>query len=255
MLLAINTSTSWASLALVDGATVRAVRSWAVGQQHSVQIFGAIDVLLDAAGTTRDTITAIGVATGPGSFNGLRVAVTVAKTLAFVWGVPVVGVTSLAALAQAYALQDGSEAAEKSVLAVLEAGRDELYVGWYNLKNDVLVMQQEGDIAIASLRADDAAWDVLSGRSVVITGELTEPHRAALVASLAERGSVATLATPLAAPDRALCVATLAQAQIALGITSNLLTLEPTYVRRPNISTSTRHVIPGPPVGEGNAAR
>src|SRR6185437_5229381 len=138
MLLAIDTSTSLASLALLDGFTVHASHQWNVGQRHSVEIFNALDQLLNPLGEdTVSDISAIAVATGPGSFNGTRVAVTVAKTLAFVWQVPLVGVPTLHGIAQAYvnsrdAVADGGVlngtllmAQHASVLALLEAGRDE----------------------------------------------------------------------------------------------------------------------------------
>ena len=257
MLLAIDTSTSWASLALLDATgTPRAVRSWAVGQQHSVQIFGGIEQVLADGAAQRNDVTAVAVATGPGSFNGLRVAVTVAKTLAFVWGVPLVGVATLDALAQ---VQNHAHGASRTIFAALEAGRDELYIGWYNLKNDARIVERSGAISIATATERSALGGMLqSDRPVLVTGELTPTH----VQELARIFGIATdapgpgaaFADPLAAPDRAVGVGEIALAQLARGDVADLLALEPMYVRRPNITVSTRHVIPGSPSATtGNA--
>ena len=241
MLLAIDASTNWASLALVDGDIVRATRSWQIGQQHSVQIFGGIEQLLADGEARRNDITAIGVAIGPGSFNGVRVAVTVAKTLAFVWDVPIVGVPTLDALAQAQRRESDQDCA---ILAVLEAGRDELYIGWYNLRDNADVVVCEGDITIAGA-ADRRllAQVVLAGRPVLITGELTQTHLSELAGIF--EASQAIFAEPLAAPDRALGVADIARYRLAQGQADDRLALEPAYVRRPNITASKRHIIPG----------
>jgi tRNA threonylcarbamoyladenosine biosynthesis protein TsaB len=241
VLLAIDASTNWASLALVDGDAVRATRSWQIGQQHSVQIFGEIEQLFAYGEAQRSDITAIGVAIGPGSFNGVRVAVTVAKTLAFVWNVPIAGVPTLDALAQAQRRESDEDCA---ILSVLEAGRDELYIGWYNLRDNADVVVREGDISIAGAQERRLLPQVVTaGRPLLITGELTQAHRDELAGIFAV--SQARFAEPLASPDRALGVADIARYRLEHDQADNRLALEPAYVRRPNITASKRHIIPG----------
>ncbi len=246
MLLAIDTSTNWASLALVDDSEEIAVTDWQIGQQHSVQIFDGIERLLALGEAQRSDITAIGVAIGPGSFNGVRVAVTVAKMLAFVWNVPIAGVPTLDALAQAQRRESDEDCA---ILAVLEAGRDELYICWYNLGWDNLrdnagVVMRDGEITIVGAAERRLLPQVVpAGRSVLMTGELTPAHRDELAGIFA--ATPARFAEPLAAPDRALGVADIARHRLAQGQADDRLALEPAYVRRPNITASKRHIIPG----------
>ncbi len=249
MLLAIDTSTSWASLALFDASGVLARRAWQIGQMHSVEILGAIDALLSGSGAARGDIRAVAVATGPGSFNGTRVAVTAAKTLAFVWSVPLVGVTTLDAIAQAGGASAGV------TIGVLEAGRGELYAavfdhvtlagqGWYDVIVPRHVAARRGDIAVL---APDALIALARGVTpvgpVLIVGEMSDEHRMALVTALGER---VRLAEPLSPPDRAVGLGEIALARLAAGESDDPLALEPAYVRHPNITTSARHPLVAP---------
>jgi tRNA threonylcarbamoyladenosine biosynthesis protein TsaB len=238
MLLAIDTSTSWASLALLDLAgTVLARHSWHIGQQHSVAIFGALDSLLESHGVAKEATSAVAVATGPGSFNGTRVAVTVAKTLAFTWRVPLIGVTTLDGIAQAAFLEHAGETPPDRLLAMLEAGRDELYTAWYDLDQPIALVRRQGEITLA--RIEDIS-PVQAG-DLLVCGEISDAHRDALQARLVNQVVFAA-----ADQDRAVGVGILALARLAAGQQDDPLALEPTYVRRPNITTSARH----PMVGE-----
>ena len=275
MLLAIDASTSWASLAIMDGQHVLSHLDWNVGRQHSVEIFPQLEALLQAAGITSlpineiapsppaegvggwgHQISAIAVATGPGSFNGTRVAVTVAKTLAFVWQVPLVGCSTLTGIAQAAVIsaEIGMPLAEQggTVLAVLEAGRDELYTCWYDLHIPSIINRAEdgadhapvvhpkGEIAIASVA--DVAASALQG-PVLLCGEISEAHQAGLQAALGTRLQV-LLQPSDPHHTRAVGLGRQAQLRLAAGDLDDALTLEPTYVRRPNITTSKRHPMP-----------
>ncbi len=248
MLLAMDASTNWASLALMRDGVPVATHSWAIGREHSTQLFGGIDTLFTMVGATRGDVTALAVATGPGSFNGTRVAVTAAKTLAYVWGVPLIGLSTLDGLAEDALRHQaaGTDLARRSgtILAVLEAGRDELYMCWYDLRTGEAAaathVQPRGPIAIALVGDIGAA---APAGDIVLCGEYTPAHGQALLAALgAER---VRLAEPAAAPDRAVGLGRLALLRLAAGERDDPLALEPTYVRRPNITASTRHPLPG----------
>lgn len=92
MLLALDTSTRLASLALTEGNTIRAELTWAVGNNHSVELLRRLEWLLHEQHVEMSQLRAVAAAIGPGSFTGVRVAVTVAKTLAFSLKMPLVGV-------------------------------------------------------------------------------------------------------------------------------------------------------------------
>src|SRR5579864_9327130 len=125
LLLALDTSTRQASIALCTEDVMLGEYTWQVGNNHSVELLERIRRLMAECGHTMQAIDLIAVATGPGSFNGLRVAVTTAKTLAFALQVPLIGVSTLDIIA-AHQQQWRSP-----ICAVLEAGRSELYAACY----------------------------------------------------------------------------------------------------------------------------
>ena len=91
MLLAIDTSTSQTSIALFRDA-VLAEASWQAGQQQTRELLPEIQHLLGLVGAKVKDLTAIGVALGPGGFNGLRVGLATAKAIAAADGLPIVGI-------------------------------------------------------------------------------------------------------------------------------------------------------------------
>src|ERR671930_363849 len=74
LLLALDTSTDWASVALFDGRDVLAEETWRAQRRHGDELFPAIDRVLVSTRTAMSSVTRVAVATGPGSFTGLRVA-------------------------------------------------------------------------------------------------------------------------------------------------------------------------------------
>ncbi|TWU03683.1 tRNA (adenosine(37)-N6)-threonylcarbamoyltransferase complex dimerization subunit type 1 TsaB [Neorhodopirellula pilleata] len=87
------------SVALMEGDLVVAARHLDTQARAASTLIPMIHEILSASGKTIRAPDYIAVAIGPGSFTGLRIAVTAAKTLAFAWDVPLVAVDSLAAIA------------------------------------------------------------------------------------------------------------------------------------------------------------
>lgn len=125
LLLALDTSTSTASLALFDGQRVVSETTWLAGREHSTRLLVEVEVGLERIGRTAPDVTGLIVARGPGSFTGVRVALSVAKGMAAGLAVPLWGVSSL----DVVALAAGS--VDVPVRAVLEAGRGRYAVGLY----------------------------------------------------------------------------------------------------------------------------
>ena len=92
-LLAIDTSTEIAGLALDDGDR-RFELAWHAGRDQTVSVLAEIDHLLGLAGIEPSQLAAIAVATGPGMFNGLRVGMGVAKGLVIGLDVALIGVST-----------------------------------------------------------------------------------------------------------------------------------------------------------------
>src|SRR5438874_1405114 len=125
LLLALDTSTRQASIALCSQDEVYSEYSWRVGNNHSVELLAHIQRMSAECEIRMTELDAIAVATGPGSFNGVRVALAAAKSLAFALQKPLVGISTLDLIAIQQRHIRGP------VCAVLEAGRSELYAACY----------------------------------------------------------------------------------------------------------------------------
>lgn len=127
-LLALDTSTENCSLALwLDGEVV--TRQELAGQRHSDLILPMLDELLKATGLELRQLDGIAFGEGPGSFTGLRIGCGVAQGLAFGADLPVVGVSTLLALAEA--------APGERVIACLDARIGEIYHAAYEKRDGV----------------------------------------------------------------------------------------------------------------------
>ena len=127
MQLAIDTSTDTASLALVQDDDVLAELTWHSGQNHSTELLPNLEYLLKITKRDIKAITAIFVARGPGSFNGLRVGVSTAKGLAFSLGIPIVGISTFEATAYPHA------GTGLPVCPIFNAGRSEIATATYQM--------------------------------------------------------------------------------------------------------------------------
>lgn len=129
-LLALSTSTPHGSVALVDAGDADRVLATAAHDDlagHAERLFALIDQVLADARLDKTSISAIACDLGPGSFTGVRVAVASAKGVALALGLPVVGVTSLEALA-ARAFADGRAKPGNLVAATLDAKKGEVFL-------------------------------------------------------------------------------------------------------------------------------
>ena len=123
LILALETSSLAGSVALLDGDNVLAESLLPADRRSAVSLAPAIESLLRSAGRRAAEVQLVGVTVGPGSFTGLRVGVTTAKTFAYAAGCEVLGVDTLEAIA---AQADVAEARE--IHAVFDAQRKELYL-------------------------------------------------------------------------------------------------------------------------------
>jgi tRNA threonylcarbamoyladenosine biosynthesis protein TsaB len=123
--LAIDTSTRWCSVALLDrhegAARLVAELGARVDESHAAQALPLVDRLLAAAAWPKSSLDAYVAVRGPGSFTGVRVALGLMRGLAIAAGRPCVGVGTLDAMAEA----SGPAAADR--VPLLDAGRGEVY--------------------------------------------------------------------------------------------------------------------------------
>ena len=163
MLLAIETASPDVSVALHDGTRVIASQSLSIGSRHAEALLPAISHLLDQCGQSLSGLTHLAVDRGPGLFTGLRVGLATARALAFSLDIPLVGVSSLEAIAV-----DGARDGE-TVIAALDARRKEVYAAAYSVNDGVLwqlVAPFVASPADASVRLASAQLD-----SAVLVGD------------------------------------------------------------------------------------
>jgi tRNA threonylcarbamoyladenosine biosynthesis protein TsaB len=138
-LLAIDTSTEACSAALLIGTETREHFKLAP-REHAKLILPMVDKLLAEAGLSLSQLDAIAFGRGPGSFTGLRIAASVAQGLAFGADLPVLSISTLAALAQGTHTDLGLT----HVLAALDARMNEVYWGVYQISGTG-VMELHGE--------------------------------------------------------------------------------------------------------------
>jgi tRNA threonylcarbamoyladenosine biosynthesis protein TsaB len=120
MLLAIDTSTRYASVALADDGRILAFRGWYSSSSHTAQLMPAIAQILRDSTMAFGDLAGIAVALGPGGFSALRVGLSIAKGLALAGQKPLVGIGTLDLEAWPY-LGSGWP-----VCALLDSGRKEV---------------------------------------------------------------------------------------------------------------------------------
>jgi tRNA threonylcarbamoyladenosine biosynthesis protein TsaB len=99
MLLAIDTSTTWTGLACYDASGLVGECVWNSGRNHTAQVLPQLTMLMHHLQRIPPDLHAIAVAIGPGSWSGLRVGISIAKGLAWAGNLPLIGISTLDALA------------------------------------------------------------------------------------------------------------------------------------------------------------
>jgi tRNA threonylcarbamoyladenosine biosynthesis protein TsaB len=124
-ILSVDTSTPTCTVGVVNGDRLLAESVDSSGQTHARHLMGMIDNTITVSGIPIQEIDGFAVITGPGTFTGLRIGISTIKGLAFALFRPVVGITSLAALAAQ------ADLPTKFVCPVMDARRSEVYYGLY----------------------------------------------------------------------------------------------------------------------------
>lgn len=218
VILALDTSTEACSCALaLDG---QVLEHYVVApQQHAGMILGNIDTLLRDRGLGFEQLDAIAWGRGPGSFTGLRIAAGVTQGIAFAANLPVIEVSTLAALA----LDAGNATGHTRIFACLDARIDEVYWGLFEIQDGLpAAIDAEALCKPEAIPADSLAG---AGEWVAVGNGLAYGARfpAALSARLSQR-------LPGVLP-RAACIATIATAAFARGQTIAADMVRPVYLR------------------------
>lgn len=122
--LMIDTSTTRLSVALSDQGAIQGETTIMVSKNHAVTLMPVIEQLMAAVKWQPRQLERIIVTTGPGSYTGIRIGVTTAKTLAYTLNLPLVGVSALRLMAAA-------PNTELPVVSLIDARRGNAYIGYY----------------------------------------------------------------------------------------------------------------------------
>lgn len=193
-LLALDTSTENCSLALwLDGEVV--TRQELAGQRHSDLILPMLDELLAANGLELRHLDGIAFGEGPGSFTGLRIGCGVAQGLAFGANLPVLGVSTLLALAAA--------APGERVIACLDARIGEIYHAAYEKRDGVWHTVSSPSLCLAKDAPELPGTDWIGvGSGFAAYGEALEQRYGGQLGRMdgtvyPQAGEMAKLAAPL----------------------------------------------------------
>ena len=216
LLLAIDTSGKQGSIALAragersgGGDDVEVIEiAPLVGGTFSAQLIPQISDLLTSNGFTKNDIGAFAVVSGPGSFTGLRIGLAAVKALAEVLEKPIAAVSLL----EVCVLASG---AQGKIMAVLDAGRGDVYVGEYEIPATAAQIPREHIVTRNEFFAQAKGWTVVTPDSV-----------------LSEAASAAGVSVSTLPPICADAVARLGWHRIQSGETVTPEQLEANYIRR-----------------------
>ena len=217
MILAIDTSTQTASLALYEGqGGVAAELTWCSASHHTVELAPYLSLLLQRVPSSK--LSGLAVALGPGSFTGLRAGLSLAKGLTLALGIPLVGVPTLDSLAYSQRYQP------LPICALLEAGRGRVCAAFYEKEGSDL--RRVSDYLLTTVE------ELASHVSVptLFCGEI-DPQGADIL----QKGSnhLIFLASPASSLRRAGYLAELGWERLQRGGGDDPRSLEPLYLKRP----------------------
>ena len=216
--LAIETSGRTGSLAAFEDQQLLREVSLPTDRRSAESFAPVLAELFEQLAWPQRSIDLVAVTVGPGSFTGLRIGVTMAKTIAYVAKADVVSVNTLEVIALR-AFQEYEECASNSLWAIMDAQRDELFAARFRYDGSSLVTEIPAQI----VACDD--WIAMLDANAQVAGPpLAKLHERA--GDLAAQSVAKNLWTPMAA-----AVGRLGLAAHAAGQQSDAMSLVPNYYR------------------------
>lgn len=206
-LLAIDTSSFVMGIAVTESERTLGEVTTNIKKNHSIRLMPAIEQLMKEVGVSPKELEKVIVANGPGSYTGVRIGVTTAKTLAWSLGIPVIGVSSLAVMAQAGRYFEGV------ISPIMDARRGQVYTGHYVSNNDVVVGNESDRLVMLTDWLDDLDKE---DKQVLFVGQDVELHRSMIVERLGSKAQFAPGSAMLPRPSE---LANIGRKQEASGFT------------------------------------
>ncbi|MCB2203916.1 tRNA (adenosine(37)-N6)-threonylcarbamoyltransferase complex dimerization subunit type 1 TsaB [bacterium] len=214
MILGIDTAAQTLGVALAETGSIVARKSIDIPNAHDAMLAPVIQELLKENGLQAADLSTVAVASGPGSFTGLRIGMAMAKGFAFSLAIPLIAVPTMDAIAFAVRRQRNVEH-DSQLLVALDARRERVYHAAY---------RSEGD-----------AWTRISGPALSAIDDLKAPHAAPLLLAgdaaqtLAERFSRGTVLSVACATAEDIVL--LGTEMLAAGQSADPETCEPLYLQ------------------------
>ena len=215
--LAIETSGRIGSVALAEDGNTLAESTFPHGLQHAARIIPAIDGLCRQLHWTSADLREIYVSAGPGSFTGLRIGITLAKTLSFATGEALVAVPSVRVLVE------NAPPEARNVVVVLDAKRDQIFTASFTRAPDGWTELEPAHLGTL------AAILAKSPRPVHLIGEGIPYHRKFIPESETE----IHLTDESFWRPQAKTVAALGWRMARAGKFTDAMNLRPIYIRKP----------------------
>jgi tRNA threonylcarbamoyladenosine biosynthesis protein TsaB len=219
-------STSSGGVAIVQDGTLLGSVNFSTATLYSQRLLPSLEWLMERCGVAGDSVSGLGVSRGPGSFTGLRIGLSAAKGLAYAWGVPVVGIGTMEALALRAASPAPGQVVQ--VCTLLDARQGELFAGLFNVSCEpggTISVHRQHAAHVASL-SEIASW---LERPCLFAGDALTRYGDAIRDQFGERYIPPS---PLRSLPSAEEIAWLAYGRIRAGETDDLMMLEPEYLRR-----------------------
>ncbi|PKB73414.1 MAG: tRNA (adenosine(37)-N6)-threonylcarbamoyltransferase complex dimerization subunit type 1 TsaB [SAR202 cluster bacterium Io17-Chloro-G7] len=240
MLLAVDTSTKYAGVALYSVPTsetgrVIASRCWYSSVNHTSELMPAVSQMLESQRVALADLTGIALALGPGGFSALRVGMSTVKGLAFILGIPVVGVGTLDLEAHPYAR------AKVPVCSILDAGRNEVASARFGgngqrIRDDTVstvpeLLEELANLSTPSTGSHQTenSRTLLCGEGVINWGDF-----------IRERMNSRAMVIEPSPATRLSSLCQLGWHKLGQGEVSDLVSLQPLYLRMPSIGGPKR---------------
>ena len=181
-ILAIDTATEACSVALFADGDCQEIFE-IIPRQHTERVLPMVDELLKKADLSLSQIDALAFNCGPGSFTGVRVGTSVTQGLAFSSDIPVIAVSSLAALAQLAFREENKH----NVLSAIDARMNEMYWGCYQLDKDIMRLVSEEKVSPVSKVNAEGMWNCQGSGWDTFQTELSQSNQVNITSFSLER--------------------------------------------------------------------
>ncbi|MBO0962699.1 tRNA (adenosine(37)-N6)-threonylcarbamoyltransferase complex dimerization subunit type 1 TsaB [Neobacillus sp. MM2021_6] len=183
-ILAIDTSNNPLGVALLDDNQVLGEYITNIKKNHSVRVMPAIQRLMEDCEKVPADLTKIVVAKGPGSYTGVRIGVTIAKTLAWTLNIPLVGISSLEILAAG-----AGRYFNGFVAPIVDARRGQVYTALYRYQDGVLTAVEQDQLVMIDEWADKLTD---FNEPILFVGNDLSIHRAKIVEVVGSQAMIAS---------------------------------------------------------------